>query len=110
MLVVGLFKRLLPLGRERIVGIEPVQEGEVVVVDVALPARTRCELRCEIRRIKCPECGIRSEQVPWDRAGSRFTRAVEDTCVFLARAAPKVVVAQLMRIDWGTVGGMIERV
>ena len=140
MRVAGLFKRLLRLGRERIVGIELVEEGEVVVVDVALPARrvmfcsgcarrvraaydrrtvswrhldlarTRCVLRCEIRRIECPECGIRSEQVPWARAGSRFTRAFEDTCVFLARAAPKVVVAQLMRIDWDTVGRMIERV
>jgi hypothetical protein len=38
MRVAGLFKRLLRLGRERIVGIELVEEGEVVVVDVALPA------------------------------------------------------------------------
>jgi transposase len=61
-------------------------------------ARTRCVLRCEVRRVACPECGIRSEQVPWARAGSRFTRGFEDTCVFLARAAPKVVVAELQSL------------
>jgi hypothetical protein len=51
-----------------------------------------------------------AEEVPWARAGSRFTRAFEDSCVFLARDAPKSVVARLMRIDWATVGRMIERV
>jgi transposase len=51
-----------------------------------------------------------AEEVPWARPGSRFTRAFEDTCAFLARDAPKTVVARLMRIDWATVGRMIERV
>jgi transposase len=142
MRVAGLFKRLLRLGRERVVRVEIIEDDdtEVVVVEVALRsrramlcsgcgqpvraaydrrvaswrhldlARTRCVLRCEIRRVDCPGCGIRNEQVPWARAGSRFTRSFEDTCVFLARAAPKVVVAELMRIDWGSVGRMIERV
>lgn len=63
-----------------------------------------------MRRIDCPACGVVAEQVPWARAGSRFTRAFEDTCAFLARDAPKTVVARLMRIDWATVGRMIERV
>lgn len=41
MRVAGLFKRLLRLGRERVVGIEIIEqdEGELVVVDLALPAR-----------------------------------------------------------------------
>jgi transposase len=73
-------------------------------------ARTRLVLRCEIRRVACPECGVRSERVPWARAGSRFTRAFEDSCVWLARSAPTVVVARLMRVDWASVGRMIERV
>jgi transposase len=72
--------------------------------------RVRCLIRCELRRISCPECGVRTEKVPWARAGSRFTRAFEDTCVFLAKAAPKSTVASLMRVDWDTVGRMIERV
>src|SRR5205085_2756139 len=72
--------------------------------------RTRCLLRCEVRRIVCPDCGVVREEVPWARPGSRFTRAFEDTCAFLVRDAPKTVVAQLMRIDWATVGRVLERV
>jgi transposase len=142
MRVVSLLKRLLRLGRERVVGVELVEaEGaETVVVDIALPARralvcsgcqgrvraaydrrlmswrhldlarTRLVLRCEVRRVACPECGVRAEWVPWARAGSRFTRAFEDSCVWLVRSAPTVVVARLMRVDWASVGRMIERV
>lgn len=142
MRVATLFKRLLRLGRERVLGVEVVDDGgqEVLVVDVAARAnrrmfcsgcgirvraaydrqtvswrhldvmRTRCRLRCEIRRVDCPTCGVRHERVSWARAGSRFTRGFEDTCVFLARSAPKSVVAELMRIDWATVGRMITRV
>ncbi len=72
--------------------------------------RVRCVLRCEIRRVCCPACGIRGEQVAWARAGSRFTRAFEDTCVWLARSAPKSRVAELLSVDWASVGRMIERV
>lgn len=72
--------------------------------------RTRCLLRCEVRRIDCPTCGVVTEEVPWARKGARVTRAFEDTCVWLAKAAPKSVVAEFMRIDWDTVGRMIERV
>jgi len=72
--------------------------------------RVRCILRAEVRRVCCPECGVVAEEVAWARAGSRHTRGFEDACVWLARSAPKVVVAQLMRVDWATVGRMIERV
>lgn len=141
MRVATLFKRLLRLGRERVVAVELIEgEDDRVVVDIARPAgrrmrcpgcghatraiydrsirswrhldalRTRCILRCEVRRIECPSCGVVGEEVPWARAGSRFTRAFEDSCAFLARDAPKSVVARLMRIDWATVGRMVERV
>jgi len=73
-------------------------------------ARTPCLLRLEVRRLVCPDCGVVSEELPFARAGSRFTRAFEDTCVWLVRDAPKTVVSRLMRIDWQTVGRMIERV
>jgi transposase len=142
MRVATLFKRLLRLGRERVVGVELEDEDGVerVVVRVALRerramrcsgcasrirvaydtrpgswrhldvGRVRCVIACEVRRVSCPGCGIRTEAVPWARPGSRFTRAFEDTCVYLARAAPKSTVAALMRVDWHTVGRMIERV
>jgi transposase len=72
--------------------------------------RTPCLVRLEVRRLACPDCGVVSEQLPFARSGSRFTRAFEDTCVWLARDAPKTVVSRLMRIDWATVGRMVERV
>jgi transposase len=65
--------------------------------------RTRVLVRCEVRRIDCRSCGVVSEEVPWARPGSRFTRALQDTCAVLARDAPKSLVARLMRIDWATV-------
>lgn len=141
MRVATLFKRLLRLGRERVVGLELVEgSGERIVVDIARPERRRMRcsrcgrasravydrsirswrhldclrtplvLRAEVRRIDCRACGVVAEQVPWARPGSRFSRAFEDTAVWLARAAPKRVVAELVRIDWATVGRMIERV
>ena len=59
--------------------------------------------------ISLPHCGVVAEELPFPRAGSRFTRAFEDSCVWLARDAPKSVVSRLMRSDWATVGRMIER-
>ena len=72
--------------------------------------RVRCRVRCEVRRVSCPGCGVTAESVPWARSGSRVTRPFEDSVVWLARSAPKSVVAQLQRVDWETVGRMIERV
>jgi transposase len=72
--------------------------------------RTPCFLRLEVRRLHCPACGVVAEELPFARVGSRFTRAFEDTCVWLVRDAPKTVVSRLMRIDWATVGRMLERV
>lgn len=143
MRVATLFKRLLRLGGQRVLGVELIEDeggAERVVVEVALRARramrcsgcegrvrvaydtrpmswrhldlgrVRCVIRCEVRRVECPGCGVRVEQVPWARAGSRFTRAFEDTAVYLVKHAPKSTVAALMRVDWHTVGRMIERV
>ena len=141
MRVATLFKRLLRLGRERVVRVTLIEGAEEqILVELERPERrrmrcpqcgfatratydrsvrtwrhldalrTRCLLRCEVRRISCPDCGVVSEEVPWARPGSRFTRAFEDTCAFLVRDAPKTVVAQLMRIDWATVGRVLERV
>jgi transposase len=72
--------------------------------------RTPCFLRLEVRRLDCARCGVVAEELPLARAGSRFTRAFEDTCVWLVRDAPKTVVSRLMRVDWATVGRMVERV
>jgi transposase len=70
----------------------------------------RCQVVAQVRRLACPTCGVRPEAVPWARPGSRFTRPMEDTCAWLARHAPQAVVAELMRIDWETVGRIAGRV
>jgi transposase len=67
-------------------------------------AGVRCQVRCVVCRLACPDCGVRVEAVPFARPGARFTRSFEDACVWLTRHAPKSVVARLMRVDWASVG------
>src|ERR1044071_1609634 len=69
--------------------------------------RACCGWRCAGSPVRT---GVVSEELPFARSGSRFTRAFEDTCVWLARDAPKTVVARLLRVDWATGGRRIERV
>jgi transposase len=71
---------------------------------------TRAQVRAQVRRLVCPRCGVRAEQVPFARPGSRFTRPFEDTCAWLTRAAPHSVVAALMQVSWPTVGRIARRV
>ena len=41
----------------------------------------RCLLECELRRLRCPDCGVRYEAVRWARPGSPSTRDFEDVVV-----------------------------
>ncbi len=41
----------------------------------------RCVIECELRRLRCRDCGVRLEAVPWARAGSPYTRDFEDVVV-----------------------------
>ena len=60
--------------------------------------------------MKCPDCGVRVEAVPWARRGSRFTHDFEDVVAHLAQQMAKAPIARLMRIAWDTVGAIVERV
>jgi len=62
------------------------------------------------RRVECAGCGIRTEQVPWAAAGSRFTKDFEEMVAYLARVTDKTQVTRLMGISWRTVGEIVERV
>src|SRR3972149_4803063 len=84
MRVTTLFKRLLGLDGVRVVAVE--LEGE--------PGRGR----------------VVGDLVRSPRRWLRRPRCVEDPCVWLVRDAPKTVVSGLMRVDWATVGRMLERV
>ena len=70
----------------------------------------RLEVRAVLRRLRCPTHGVRTQQVPFARAGSRFTGDFEDLVGWLATAMDKTAVCRLVRIDWDSVGRIIERV
>ena len=70
----------------------------------------RCLLECELRRLRCPDCGVRYEAVRWARPGSPYTRDFEDVVAFLAQQMAKTPICRLMRIAWDSVGDIITRV
>jgi transposase len=61
-------------------------------------------------RVHCPRHGVRVQAVPWAGHDARFTRSFEDQVGWLAVQASREAVAELMRIDWRTVGGILVRV
>ena len=71
----------------------------------------RCYVEHAPRRVECPEHGVRAGAVPWARgAASGFTSAFEDTVAWLALHMCRSALAELMRVDWRTVGGICARV
>ena len=70
----------------------------------------RLEVHCRRRRLWCPVHGARTEQVPFARAGSQFTRDFEGLVAWLATRTDKSTIKRMLRIDWDTVGRIIERV
>ena len=70
----------------------------------------RLEVRARRRRLDCPEHGVRAESVPFARPGSGFTRDFEALVAWLATRTDKTTVRRLVRVDWDTVGRIIERV
>jgi transposase len=71
--------------------------------------RSRLWLIYEIRRLDCPDCGIRTEELPWARPGARHTRDFEDMVLWLAQRIDRTAVATLMRCGWETVTAIINR-
>jgi transposase len=71
---------------------------------------SRCFIECELRRLRCPDCGERPEAVEWARAGSPYTRDFEDLTAWLAQQMNKTQITRLLRIAWESVGKIVERV
>ena len=88
---------------------ENVQDHDSVwrAVDLGL---WRLEIRCRLRRLRCPEHGAHVEGVPFARDGARFTRDFEDVVAWLATKTDQTATCRLLRIDWETVGRIIKRV
>jgi len=72
--------------------------------------RWRLEVHARLRRVRCPEHGVHVEGVPFARDGARFTRDFEDLVAWLASKTDKTATCRLVRIDWQTIGRIIERV
>jgi transposase len=71
---------------------------------------TRVFLEAEVFRLDCRACGrVRTEQVPWARAGARHTRDFEDVVGWLAQRTDKTTVSKLMSCSWETVDRVAAR-
>jgi transposase len=131
------FNRVLGLPGASVIGVRFDQEGVIVTIRLRRRRRIcsgcgqlcratydtqtcrwrhlnlgaqRCYVIADVRRVVCPDCGVRMDWVPWARVGSRFTRDFEDVVAFLAQQMAKTPIARLMRIDWETVGRIVDRV
>jgi transposase len=70
----------------------------------------RLEVRARLRRLVCPEHGVRTEQVAFARYGSDFTRDFEALVAWLATRTDKTTITRMLRIHWRTVGRIVQRV
>jgi len=73
-------------------------------------AGQRCHVKYQLRRVRCPDCGVRVEAVPFARPRARHTRDFEDMVAFLAQQMAKTPITALLRIGWDTVGQIVGRV
>ena len=139
MRVVTAFKRLLRLPGACVVGVSFTGEGVIVTVRLKRRRRVcggcgqtgrglevhdrrvkrwrhldlganRCIIECELRRLRCRDCGVRLEPVPWARPGARHTRDFEDVVAWLAQQMAFAPIARLLRVGWHTIGPIVERV
>jgi transposase len=88
---------------------ENVQDHDSVWRHLDLGKR-RLEVRCRLRRMRCPVHGALVEGVPFARDGARFTRDFDDLVAWLATKTDRTATCRLVRIDWETVGRIIKRV
>jgi transposase len=71
---------------------------------------SRCVIESELRRLRCPDCGVHLEAVPWARHAAHHTRDFEDVVAWLAQQMAKTPIAGMLRVGWDTVGRIVDRV
>jgi transposase len=71
---------------------------------------SRCVIESELRRLRCPDCGVHLVAVPWARHSAHHTRDLEDVVAWLAQQMAKTPIAGTLRIGRNTVGRIVERV
>ena len=67
-------------------------------------------VRADLRRLQCPQHGVKVEAVDFARHRSGFTRDFEDVVAYLATRTDKTTITRLQHIDWDTVGRVCARV
>ena len=67
-------------------------------------------LEAEIHRVDCPNCGVRTEEVPWARPGARHSRDFQDVVAWLCQRMDKTSVGRLMRCSWEAVDRIVADV
>ena len=70
----------------------------------------KVELEAEQKRIYCRKDGVVTPDVEWAYRGSSFTTEFERLVGWMSRCLSKKEIAELMRIDWATVGRCVSRV
>jgi transposase len=71
---------------------------------------SRCFVECELRLLRCRDCGVRAEPVPWARPGAHHTRDFEDVVAWLAQQMAFSPIARLLRVGWHSIGPIVARV
>ncbi len=62
------------------------------------------------RRVVCPACGVRVEQIPWADRWSRVTKSLARAVAELARRTDLSTVASQYALHWKTVASIIRHV
>jgi len=61
------------------------------------------------RRVECPRCGVKVEQVPWASGKERTTKAFQWFLVFWTKHLAITKVAEIFHTNWSTVFEAVER-
>ena len=131
-------RKLLRLKAHQVTAVEPSPEPMVIGIDRMGRRRLRCRgcgwpgakihqveaarqwqhlslwglpvvLHYHPRRVRCPNCGVRREAVPWAGAWARVTTVLARAVAEWARHLSWQETARHFRLDWKSVASMVRR-
>lgn len=67
-------------------------------------------LRARVPRSNCPECGVKTAEVPWAGKHGRFTLMFEAFAIAVIQSASSIEAAcKLLKIHWSTANAIMQR-